>query len=341
MEQDKSQIQWAQFSALPAPQIVVNRFDDSRLNRFYYYSVPEDGKLVVKTAAGITSVLGAVMPTSSFLTDWKLNTPDYEKVLKASSEYGTLLHLIYSEYLIKKEINKDYVEAARQIAIEFGDGYDLIDKDILSFFKFCEDYQPEILLSEAMLLSQPINGDQLCMTIDLLCAIWVDETRIEQVEDGVYQRGDRKGQPKIIEKKVTEKVRKIALVDFKSNLQAKQQKTFFQSHLFQLLAGRRAVEYNYPDIHVDIIANLSPTGWRTNPSYAFKIWEPSTTDETLLDAYLEVARIQGLFRPSGYKFVPPEYTLETKSSDFRVMSYLDYASEILLGGQVSEGDEVV
>lgn len=29
------------------------------------------------------------------------------------------------------------------------------------------------------------------------------------------------------------------------------------------------------------------------------------------------------------------------SSDFKVISYLDYASEILLGGQVSEGDEAL
>jgi hypothetical protein len=326
---NKSQDNFAQFSRLPSPAIQVRRYDN-RQHRFYFWQELEGDKMVVKTAIGVTSLLSAVMPTSPYLIQWKMEAKDAEKELAAASEYGTLLHCVYAEWLIKKEINRDLVEQARKIAIEFGGGSEVIDKDILSLMKFCEDYNPKILLSEAMLVSEPIQGQRYCLTIDLLCELEVEETRIEIVQNGFYLKGANKGKPKTTEKKVTEKVVKVALIDFKSNLQAKQNKSFYKSHFFQLLAGKRAVEHNYPSIRVDMIANLSPNGWRTNPSYSFKVWPITEADNKALDTYVELARIEGLLVPSGSTFIPPAFTPTTKSTDYELLDYVSFVEKYLL-----------
>ena len=320
---EKHQLEFAEYSLLPTPAVTLRRFDDSR-SRFYYYAVPENGQLVTKTAIGVTSLLSLVMPQSSFLTDWKVNTPEYKHVLKLSADYGTMLHRLYGEWLINKKVDKDVLEAARQISLSYGASYDLVDKDMLAFLKFQEDYDIQPMLVEAMLLSPPIDGESFAMTIDLLASYQATETVTELVAEGMYVRGKNKGQPKMVEKKVTKTVRKIMLCDFKSNVSEKEQKSYYQSHLFQLMSGKEAVEYNY-DIKVDMICNMSPLAWKKNPGYSLKEWQPTDQDRALLDSYIAIGKLQGFFRPSGYLFVGPEFTEATKSSDYSLISYDDYA----------------
>jgi hypothetical protein len=328
--EDKTQNIWAEYSTLPPPSVQLRRFDDGRDNRFYWWvSYNEEAQIIPNTAIGITSLLGMVMPTSPFMTQWKLDNPNWEQLFKDSSVYGTILHQIYGEWIVKRTVNDDLVQAARAIAIRTGGGSDMIDKNIISFMKWVEDYNVKPLLCEAMLLSAPIEGEQYALTLDLLCELSVEETVEFEKEDGVYVKGDKKGQPKIIKIKETSKVKRLALVDFKSNFFDKDKKSFYDSHLMQLIGARKAIKHSYPDLNVDIIANLSPSGWRTKPGYDFYIWEPTWIEEALFDSYITIARLKGMFQPKGSIFMPPIYNANANSSDFRIVSYPEYVLGIL------------
>jgi hypothetical protein len=341
IEINKSNDVWAEFSTLPQPSIILHRYDHRKI-RFYWYQVPEDGKMITKTAIGVTSLLGIVMPTSPFLTQWKLDRSDsWEDDLNAASEYGTMLHILYGEWLTKRSIPKELIEAARDIAVRNDMGADMVDKDILAFLAFVEQYSIKPMLIEAMLLSEPINGESFAMTLDLLCELEIDETRIETTEDGVYKSGERKGQPKIVETKVVEKVKKIAIVDFKSNTGGKSQKQFYLSHAYQLYAAKKAVEFTYPEIKEDMILNFSPNNWKTIPSFSLKEWNLSDKEIQKFDLYIQLAQLDGLLSPNGSKFIPPsEFVEGVKSSDYKFLDYISFVNEILIPGQQTTVDEL-
>ena len=164
------------------------------------------------------------------------------------------------------------------MAIQSGGGADLPDKNILSFMRWCEDYAIEPLLIEAMLVSDPANNDQYALTLDLLARMPFKEVVETETANGVYAKGKNKGKPKMVKQKSETVVYKVVLVDFKTNFWDKDDKQFYESHLMQLIGGKKAVEANYPGLKVDVIANWSTTAWRTKPSYVFKIWEPTDND---------------------------------------------------------------
>jgi hypothetical protein len=298
--------------------------------------------MVTKTAIGITSLLGMVMPTSPFITQWKIDRADsWEDELNAASEYGTMLHVLYQQWLTKHNIPQELIDAARDIAIKNDMGYDMVDKDILSFLAFVEQYNIKPMLIEAMILSEPINGESYAMTLDLLCELEVDETHIETIEDGVYKSGERKGQPRIVETKVTEKVKKIAICDFKSNTGGKDRKQFYLSHAYQLHAAKKAVEFTYPEVKVDMIMNFAPNAWKTAPSFSLKEWSLSDKEIQKFDLYIQLAQLDELFSPDGNKFIPPlEFKDGVKSSDYKFLDYISFVNEVLIQGQQATAEEL-
>lgn len=339
MQVDKSQEQWAEYSLLPPPAIQLKRYD-SNGHRFYWWLAYDDkGQVVVKTAIGVTSLLGIVMPTSPFLTEWKLKQDDWEQALEDSSAFGTMMHMAYGQWLVNRSVDAELLGAARDLATKSGGGYDLPDKNMLSFIRWCEDYRVKPMIIEGMLVSEPIEEEQFAMTIDLLAELTITDTVETWVKDGVYTKGKNKGQDRMVKQKTESQVKKIALVDFKSGFMGKETKSFFESHLMQLIAGQRAVSHNYPDVKIDMIANYSSVGWRTRPNYAFQIWEPKPEDLQLFDCYIKIGRLKGLFSPSGNKFIPPQYNERTKSEDFRVLSYKEYVSNILLAPEPTSSVE--
>lgn len=331
MNIDKSSTSWAEFSLLPPPAITLNRYDDNSENRFYYYFEYENGVRRTRTAIGITSLLSLVLPTSTYLTQWKIdNAEDWSKILSNTSNFGTALHICYSEWLVKRSVPVEVLDSARNIAVESGSSTESANKSMLSFLKWVEDYNVKPILSEAMILSEPIDGESYALTLDLLAEVTVEEVTVELVEDGIWQRGEKKGQPKIVENKIKSKVKKIALIDFKTNMSEKEQKQFYDSHLYQVIAGAKAVSFNYPDIKIDLLCNFSSVGWRTEPKYNFKIWEPNDVDYELFDLYIRIGRLKGFFTPSGKKFIAPtEFKDGITSNDFKYLSYVEYVDNYL------------
>lgn len=326
MNTDKTQNSWALYSLLPPPPIIIRRFD-SKGHRFYYW----EDKYGLHTGVGITTLLDLSMPENKHLTSWKLNTPNWEMVLHLSARYGDLMHELLQTWTYKRIVDFSVMEAAKMICEEGGKSTDMPEKDLLAWMSFCEEYEVEPLLIEAMLSSSPINGDNYyCQAVDSLIKLSLPETVVETTEDGVYKSGPRKGEKKIIETKTKVKVRKTAILDWKSNYQSKEVKSFFTSHKFQLLAAKRAVEHNYPDITVDALINWSPINWRTTPNYEMKIWEITELDEKKLDNYINTGLLEGYFTPSGNIFVCPEFTSNTKSTDFEMLGYVDFVKKYLL-----------
>ena len=327
---DKSQTKWADFSLLPTPQIQLFREDDGE-NRFYYWLGVENEKIVVNTGVGITTLLSAVMPTSPYLVEWKLNNPNWRDLLKWSSSYGTLLHMAYGSFLLNRTVPREVIEAAREIAVKAGQGHDMIEKDLLAFAKFVDDYEVEPLLIEAMLISKPIGHakQHFCQTIDLLAKIKTKETLWEVVEDGTYKSGKNKGKVKTKKVRTTKTTSKIICIDFKSNFFEKADKSFFNSHQHQLIGAKEAVEYNFPDVKVDAIANFAPNNWRTNPSYSFKVWDVTAKDKRIFDGYINIAYVKELFTPSGTKFVAPSFE-EGSDMKYEMLDYVGFVKKYRL-----------
>ena len=329
--EDKSQLQWADYShqSINPPQHLIRRYDDSKGSRFYYWIVDEN----IFTGAGITSVLGNVMPESPQVTTWKLSWGDrWKDVLNAASTYGTMMHTIFGEWLVRRFVPEELFIGASEHCRKWGKNGDMPKKDLLAFIKFCEDYKVEPLVLEGMLLSPPTNGKQYCQTIDLLCEMTIIEKTKRMVDEGFFVRGEKKGQPKITE--VTDKTEKKikALVDFKSNFFEKDKKSFFDSHCYQLMAAKKAVKYNF-DIDVQEVYNFSPDSWRSEPTYTLKKWNIDNDDELLFGAYINLASLRGLFTPSGKKMVINKNAPidpQTKSGDYEILGYTDYVKKYIL-----------
>jgi hypothetical protein len=194
---------WAEYSdnALK-PKYYISRFDDKCKNRFYYFLI--DKQTII--AAGATTVFDKVITReeSRSLEKWKLDNDDWEHLLDITSEYGTLEHAIYGDIMFGLGVSKDKMTSLLNLVRGHGGNSNMPNKDILAFLKFQEDHKLTPLLIEASLAYQdPVTGEWLCMTIDLLAKLTVPLVTKELVQDGVYQRGENKGQPKMVEKKTT------------------------------------------------------------------------------------------------------------------------------------------
>ena len=322
---------WASDKITP-PSIKLRR-EDAAGQRFYWF-INENKE--PQTAAGITSLISKVMPESKELTNWKLGLGEnWTEVLNDSANYGTLLHIAYLDRVTKGVVDNSILEGMRVLSLKNGQSYNQPEKNIYSFLKFLEDYQIEPLIFEGMLVCN-FNGDYFAMTIDLLCEVTFKEKIKTKKQNGVYSKGKNKGKPKLVTVVEEVVVKKAMLVDFKSNFFEKDSKSFYESHHYQLIAGAEAVYQNF-GIRVDIIANFSPNNWRTTPSYTLKNWETKHHDKMLFNAYMELARLKGLFRPSGMKFVSNNFDT---SGGFQLLSYNDYILSIIEKEAKNEGIEI-
>lgn len=294
---------WAEYARPDlTPKYKARRFDDNAGNRFYFF---RDDQGELQTASGITSWLKMVMPESSFLTDWKIkHGKEWMEVLNLSADYGTLMHKCFADILIHQRYPDEYTLAeGRELAKRLKKyssttPLNQLEKDIAAFLQFLRDYKVKPLLIEAVLICKAKTGDYYAMTADLPCELTYTQTVKEEYEDGVYQSGPRKGQPKIETRKVSKEVTEIACIDFKSNPFGKDEKGFFEAHKFQLIATGRAIYQNF-GLTTAGFYNWSPNNWKKEPSYTFYRHEIKPEDKRTFDLYEELATIQGYFKPKG------------------------------------------
>jgi len=315
---------WAEYAdnAL-VPKYLLYRYDDKKNNRFYYFK--KDDEVVI--AAGSTTVFGRVSTERERIDEWKNNNPDWRHLLDISSEYGTLSHLQKGNIMFGKGVDKGLLDAMVKLMVDNGGSHNSPAKDILAFMKYQEDYNLIPLLIEASLVWQdPISGEWLAQTIDLLAKMTVTIKTKISVTDGFYVRGDKIGQPKPDKVVITEeKQDKILLVDFKSNFFEKDKKSFFEVNQMQLMAGMLAIEQNF-GIKVDDVYNFSENNWRTEPSYTFYKWDLADSDWELWRTYWKLAQLKGYHKPDG-KMLVTEFK---NSGDYKMLSYKEYVEQVLM-----------
>jgi hypothetical protein len=313
---------WAEYadSALQPP-FIVNRFDDKQDNRFYYFKYQEE----IIIAMGVTSAFNKVLIGRENIDRWKDKHPNWRQLLDVSSEYGTAEHILYGGIMLFNKVNEEVLAKMKNIAMANGQSQDMPIKDTLAFLKFQEEHQLTPLLIEAQIAWHDSDGNWLAMTIDLLAKMTITEKYAETVQDGVWQRGEKKGQPKMVEVKKTRTKEVILLVDFKSNFFEKEEKEFFEAHLMQLIAGARAVEQCF-GIKVDGIYNYAPNAWRVRPSYIFYEHKVQDEDVSAFDAYWNLIRVKKLNIPKGQILLNGTFK---NSDDFELVSYGEYAQRQL------------
>jgi hypothetical protein len=315
---------WAEYAdnAL-SPKHLINRYDDKKGNRFYYFKNGEE----TIVAAGSTTVFGLVSTERERLNEWKDDHPDWKHLLDISSDYGTQSHIQKGNVMFGKGVDLKMLGAMTKLVVDNGGSFNTPAKDMLAFMKFQEDFKLVPLLIEASLVWQdPETGEWLAMTIDLLAKMTVTVKTKTQVEDGVYQRGVNAGQPRFKDVVTEEKIEKILLIDFKSNFFEKDRKSFFEVHKMQLMAGKLAVEQNF-DIKVDDIYNFAENSWRTEPSYTFYEWDLDDSDWKIFNAYWKLAQAKGLNQPQGKMLVTEGFK---NSQDFKFLTYKEYIEQVLM-----------
>lgn len=328
------------------PTFVANRFDNKRGDRFYYF---EEHPGSAKIVPGITTWLGKVTPESSFLIDWKLKWGSrWEEVLNATAEYGTALHVCI-EHIMKHNSypDADTIQMAEK-ALEHLRSFDrkispnMLRKNLISVFRFKREYNIEPVLIEGMLIvtvdPMPGIGDlgkkyHYALALDMLCIMKSFIKSVTEVQDGVYQRGEKKGQPKFVTK--TEVISKevLALVDFKSNPFDKEAKGYYDSHKFQLMGAAKAIYQNF-GLKAERLMNFSPLGWSGDVGkYAVKEWTITDDDRTKFRMLENMAIVDKVFEPSGSLELFTEDATDL-STLYRKVSYKEYADSILLADQI-------
>jgi hypothetical protein len=305
------------------PKYIVHRFDDRGGNRFYYFKT-ETEEIVI--ASGITAPFGIVSTERDAINKWKEKYPNWKHLLDVSSEYGTFLHIIFGKITLKLGVDQFILDAMKKLALDNGQSQDMPVKDTLALLKFQEDYQLIPLLVEAQLGWRcPKTGEWLCMTIDILARMVTTEVVKTTVQDGIYLRGPKKGEPKMIEQKTEVKKERVLIGDLKSNFFEKEGKSYYETHVMQLIGGAKAVEQNF-GIKVDGCFNFSPNAWRTTPSYSFHEHNITTEDLDIFDAYWNLIVRKRLNVPKGQLLVTDKIK---DSSDYKWLSYQEYAKEQL------------
>ena len=309
-----SQDSWSEWNdGTITPPIQWRRFDKGG-KRFYY---AKDGEQV-KVGIGITSAIGK-MNESQFLRKWKDDNPNWKELLVEYSNYGTLLHIALSQLCKDRKVSQIVIDTAQKT---FGKLVDF-QKDCLALRKFLIDYNVEPIFIEGIVAKEYMtnSGDYnyVCSAVDLFCKLDVVTKKKEEVEDGFYVRGVKKGQPKFKTETIETVERKMALIDLKSNFHAKETKSYFDSHIEQLIFGRQALCENFNiDIDDVMIGNLSPLGWKTEPKYLVKFHEDSLnkngyTKSQILDAKLRLCVMEDILAPKGVMMTIGDIEMDKES----------------------------
>lgn len=261
----------------------VYRFD-SPSETFYY--TWDKTNLRPEYFMPVTRFIDASLPTPREIIEWQMNLgrEEAKRELVRRSKYGTLMNI----ELVKMIVGGCDLEGVYERVSAYVDENELyrygveprywtedIQKDILAFLQFCNDYEVKPLAMGNMLVSRGlgIGGE-----VDFVC----------EMNAQLYS-----------EKTVGEKRRRVrALIDFKSGRSG----SFYESNVLQLGAYQMIWDENFEEYPIDTIANWSPKDWRSKPSYNFKNHDG---DDRLgkLEHIIEIARIDKLTQVNENKAI--------------------------------------
>ena len=305
----------------------------------YYIKVGDGKKLSI--APSVTSITSRTRPLSQYLIDWMIKNgaekADWFK--KQSADYGTFLHVVYSEIITGKiyEMKKESLLDKMKIFFS-SDEYDFeecmrwyrqekrdIQKDIYSFLRWVKDYEVEPIAVEYPIMSTKTEK-WYCREVENIkfanlpickqkkgenktCEECENEISIMEVAgaiDLVCLARLKKGEDK-----------QRLIVDWKTGLKA-----FYDEHAIQLKMYQDMWNNENPDYIVDQIWNFAPNRYRlplgkTAKYYSFK--NQTENEETeLVDSYLKIFHMQRKYF---------NFSKRVMFSDFEISSELELTDE--------------
>lgn len=253
-----------------------------------YYFTAENGEVMFYPS--VTTIISNSTPMSYGLKKLLADKgfEGYYAYMREKADYGTLLHILISDYLssgkeratrhfdfdtIRDRI-ADYVKEKR---INFSvSGWEWsIKKDLASLIQFIYDYNVEPIAIEAV----GVYNDGVfhyAGAIDLLCYMTIQE---KGFYGETYKSGEKKGTPKESYQDRTV----IAVVDFKSGKSG-----FFEDHEIQLHMYLKMAEQSF-GLKPEKVYNVAPKDWTGDtPTYEVK-------DQTDSDAKRKIPYLLGQF----------------------------------------------
>jgi len=250
----------------------------------YYHTIEGD---VVTFYPSVTSIIDATQPMPYHLKKWiaDMGLRQAERYRDERAAYGTFMHMMIGELLIKGTLNLDTLEEEVASYCTFnGHDYDWtlwvheLKKDLVSFARFASEYNIKPLAIEMMLAS---DTHGFAGAIDLVCEMTL---QVKGFWGEVYKSGEKKGQPK--ETKQPQTV--IAIVDFKSGRHSFNESNDLQANMYMMLWNE-----NFPELPVERVYNWAPKDWQRldedDVPYYLK-------DQTSDDSKCEVPHMVALFK---------------------------------------------
>jgi hypothetical protein len=247
-----------------------------RDDRYYFYNKPVIDMPTgvaftneIAMATGVTTLTKHTIPYDEGLLRYYAER-GYEEATAYRddrSKYGSLLHTIAAELLIKRKFDLDQLPgivaayaAKNALTVNVAAWVDYLKQDTLALAQFIIDYNVKPLAIELSLVSPSLG---VAGTLDLFCEMDKEETGFF---GEVYASGDRKGQPK--ETKRT--VRVLAIVDFKSGRNVPSTKhNAAQLRILRILLDEmmETVYGTHTAAQQMELYNWHPKNWETKPGY--------------------------------------------------------------------------
>ena len=303
-----SQIKALYFNAdaiLEAP-IKVFRIDSGGDRFSFLYGAPD---FVPEYFISISALLRRTMPTPEHLLRWYANM-GWEKAqahVKERADYGTLMHIEFTQFLITKECDMNTIHERvqaycleREIVADPKVWTAELKKDILSFAQFCVDYDVKPLAIEITLVNRE---DGISTVIDLVADMYDKAYTVKSPLDS------------------RKRVRKI--IDYKSGKSGE----FYESNEIQLHACKSTWDANFPDYSIDGVANFSPKDWRTEASYNY-VDHTSKPSARKLPLLLELIKIDNYSPNRSIKFITGIVVFgQEPSANFKVVALNEFLTE--------------
>jgi len=258
-------------------------------NHRYYYTY---GKGKFKFYVSATTICKFIIPESKYLTEWKMNTPNYEEVASVAAHYGNVMHHQQQDYVMKQRWSKEkairwtkkYIEREKLDPDLIHEWTDRLIQDMLGFAQFCSDIDFHPVAVEYPMVDNRYSAGG---RIDLIGDMTIEETGYF---GETYTSGVKAGMPK----KTKKKFRVRALIDQKSG-----RKAFYENYPIQLAIYKRMWDGAFKDIYpLERVFNYGAKDWQSEPGYRLKDQTGQISD-TLLKHILRMVELFGYDKPTA------------------------------------------
>ena len=246
----------------PARRVTV------RGHRFYYSVDLEDLDWDEIQFFKSTTTVGKFIPRemAKGLERWRgsLGNEEADRYMDDRALYGTLLHILFAEYLRRVQMHgrgaallyqEEVVSAAKSYADGFGLGLGWVraniielQKDLIALHTFVNVYDFEPYLIEKTIFH---GGQKYAGTIDIFGKMWFGERYGETAKKALQLKDPKSAR------------RDWAQIDLKSGKSA----TLYPGQELQLVLNADAIEWQFPEIKVAGSFKLAPKDWQTRPGF--------------------------------------------------------------------------